>query len=34
MVPWLNIWNTAPFMPCGVKLAMPRRQNPMWLTEE
>jgi hypothetical protein len=23
MVPWLNIWRTAPLIPCGVNAAMP-----------
>ena len=34
MVPWLNIWRTAPLIPCGVKAAMPSITYPMWLMLE
>ena len=34
IMPWENIWNEAPIIPAGVSAAIPRRQNPMWLTEE
>ncbi len=34
MIPWANIWNTAPFQPTGVRVAAPSITTPMWLTEE
>ena len=34
IMPWENICIDAPTIPSGVSAAMPRRQKPMWLTEE
>ena len=34
IVPWLNIWNTAPVIPCVFMDAIPRMTIPMWLMLE
>ena len=34
MIPCATIWNTAPFSPCSVSVAMPSMTMPMCETEE
>ncbi len=34
MMPWANIWYTAPFQPTAVRVAAPNMTTPMWLTDE
>ena len=34
IVPWVNIWITAPWMPIVVSAASPRITYPMWLIDE
>src|SRR5881628_2785082 len=34
MMPWLNSWKMAPWMPMGLRLDAPKSTNPMWPIEE